>query len=105
MLDGVVGQRSGAVEQVSGSGTPPPCQAWRPAGPALPARSPAPLATRWTSPCWRSPATGGRRPADQVGAVPAGADTVYVSVGSNDAVHSDAAGTFRRDYEGGAGGP
>lgn len=37
--------------------------------------------------------------ADQVDAVPAATDTVYVSVGANDAVHLTRAGDFRRDYE------
>lgn len=36
--------------------------------------------------------------ADQVGAVPARTETVYVSVGANDAVHLTRAGDFRRRY-------
>ncbi|MCB1017827.1 MAG: SGNH/GDSL hydrolase family protein [Acidimicrobiales bacterium] len=36
---------------------------------------------------------------DQVGAVPAGTDTVYVSVGANDAVHLTRSGDFRRRYQ------
>lgn len=37
--------------------------------------------------------------ADQVGRVPSGTDTVYVSVGANDAVHLTRAAAFRHDYE------
>ena len=102
VLDGVVGRgRSGAVEQVvwlgdstaagvgaSGRAGALPRQVARAAG------HPVDLTVL---------AVSGDRVADvladQVDAVPAGADTVYVSVGSNDAVHLTRAGTFRRDYE------
>lgn len=101
-LDGVVGRdRAGPTERVVwlGDSTAAGVGASGPAG-ALPRQ----VASAAVHPVALTVlAVSGDRVADvlagQVGAVPAGTDTVYVSVGANDTVHLTRAGDFRRDYE------